>query len=38
MKSLREVLIGGAQVSDEAIQKLHRGLPDTEIYVDGRRR
>jgi hypothetical protein len=38
MKSLREIMIGGAQLSDDAIQKLHGSLPDAEIYVDGRRR
>ena len=38
MKSLREVQIGGSKLSDEAIQELHRSLPDAEIYVDGRRR
>jgi non-ribosomal peptide synthetase component E (peptide arylation enzyme) len=36
MKSLRHVMIGGAQVSDEAIARLHRSLTEVQIYVDGR--
>jgi hypothetical protein len=36
MKSLRQVIIGGAQVSEEAIARLHRSLPEVQIYVNGR--
>ena len=36
MKSLRQVMIGGAQVSDEAIARLHRLLPEVQVYVNGR--
>jgi hypothetical protein len=38
MRSLHQVIIDGAQVSDEAIQRLHGSLPEVEIYVNGRRR
>jgi hypothetical protein len=36
MKSLRQVMIGRAHVSDEAIARLHRSLPEVQIYVNGR--
>ncbi|MGO9466808.1 MAG: leucine-rich repeat domain-containing protein [Isosphaeraceae bacterium] len=36
MKSLRQVMIGGGRVSDEAIARLHRSLPEVQIYVNGR--
>jgi hypothetical protein len=38
IKSLKEVQIGEVHVSDEAIARLHRSLPEVQIYVDGRRR
>ena len=38
IKSLKEVQIGGAQVSDEAIARLHRSSSQVQIYVDGRPR
>ena len=37
MKSLRKVIIDGAQVSDEAIEKPHRALPDGLTRFSGRR-
>ncbi len=38
LKSLRNVQIWNAQVSEEAIARLHRALPDIQIFVDGRPR
>ncbi len=38
MKPLRQLMIGGGRVSDEAIARLHRSLPEVQIYVNGRPR
>jgi hypothetical protein len=36
MKSLRLVIVCRSQVSDEAIARLHRSLPDVQIQLSGR--
>jgi hypothetical protein len=38
MKSLRQVQIGGAQVSDKSIAMPHRSLAEVQIYLEGRSR
>jgi hypothetical protein len=38
LKSLRHVILLGAAVTDEAIAKLKRSLPEAELYINGRLR
>ncbi len=38
MKSLRHVILLGAQVTDEAIAKLKASLPEADLYINGRMR